>query len=269
MEEQQIKGFLDTPALWEGELFGVDQFQLPNIDLTGFVAQPIPQNIRLGHQVEHLYYQVLHHHKRYQVLLFNQPIKSESRTIGEIDFIVQDTETNKLIHIELTYKFYIIDLSIPEKINQLIGPNKRDSFAQKIEKIKYQQFTLLQTNEAIQTLEDLHIDTTDISSRTCFKAQLYAPYTSNKIDILPFNNNCIYGYWLGFHDFDTIEFHHHLYYLPTKKEWIIRPHENVTWHTHQEISIEIKKRHMQLNSPMVWMKKYNQSFEKFFIIFWA
>lgn len=268
MEVQQIKGFLNTPPLWEGELLGIQQFNLPNIDLTGFVPQPIPQNIRLGHQVEHLYYQVLNHHKGYKVLLFNQPIKDASRTIGEIDFIVQDTETKKNIHIELTYKFYIIDLAIPEKINQLIGPNKRDSFAQKIEKIKYQQFTLLQSQEAIKTLENLHIDTNSLSSRTCFKAQLFYPYTSKKVQITPFNKNCIYGYWIGFHDFDATDFHHYLYYLPSKKEWIIRPHENVSWRTHQEISPEIKKRHTQLNSPMVWMKRSNQQFEKFFIIFW-
>lgn len=268
MELEQIKGFLNTPALWQGKLFEVDQFNFLKMNLDDFCPQAIPQNIRLGHQVEHIFYQLLHHDKTYEILLFNQAIKNEIRTLGEIDFILKDTVSKEIIHIELTYKFYIIDLTIEDKIHQLIGPNKRDSFYDKIEKIKNKQFKLLHTKEAANLLHNNKIAIKKNSSKTVFKAQLFKPYKANNLNIAPFNNDCICGYWLRMRDFDTLEFNSQHFYLPSKKEWIIAPHENVVWSSFKNIKTEIEESHKRNHSPMVWMKKSQQEFEKFFIIFW-
>jgi hypothetical protein len=266
MELEQIKGFIHTPLLWAGNLQGVEQFIFPEPEMTNFKVQPIPQNIRLGHQVEHIFRQLLDHGKIYEILLFNQPIKNENRTIGEIDFIVKDHHSQQVIHIELTYKFYIINDQIKEKIHQLIGPNKKDNFYQKIQKIKQQQFKLIQSKEAINLFKSKSIDEKNIISKAFFKAQLFLPYMSNDINISPFNSACICGFWLGLEDFETTDFYEQLYYFPTKKEWIIAPHENVVWKTFKETLILIKERHSYENSPMVWIRKSDALLGKFFIV---
>ncbi len=266
MELQQIKGFLDTPLLWDGKLLGVEQFIFKNPDIQSFEAQVIPQNIRLGHQVEHIFYQLLDHNQNYEILLFNQPIKNENRTIGEIDFIIRDTQTQEIIHIELTYKFYIVDITISEKIHQLTGPNKRDSFHDKLQKIKQHQFKLIQSKETLNLFKTRSIDSKKIISKTFFKAQLFLPYKSAKINITPFNSACICGFWLRLEDFESAFFYKELYYLPSKREWIIAPHKDVAWKTYKETCIIIKERHSQNNSPMVWVRRNSTLFDKFFVV---
>lgn len=268
MDLEQVKGFINTPTLWEGKLLEVEQFNFPLLELENFTIRDIPKNIRLGHQVEHIFNQLVNYHKGYEILLVNQPIKNEIRTIGEIDFIIQNTETKEITHIELTYKFYIIDITISDKVHQLIGPNKRDSFYDKIEKIKNKQFKLLHTKEAANLLHNNKIAIKKNSSKTVFKAQLFKPYKANNLNIAPFNNDCICGYWLRMRDFDTLEFNSQYFYLPSKKEWIIATHENVVWSSFKNIKTEIEESHKRNHSPMVWMKKSQQEFEKFFIIFW-
>ena len=44
--------------------------------------------------------------------------------MGEIDFILRDTETQQLIYVELTYKSYIINPNIFEPLNlRPLNPN--------------------------------------------------------------------------------------------------------------------------------------------------
>lgn len=266
MSKKQFFGFLDTPPLWTNEQFGIRQFNFPEIDLTGFEPQPIPQRIRLGHQMEHVFKQLVEKSARYDVLLYNLPIKQGKRTIGEIDFVVRDTQTEQLLHIELTFKFYIIDTDITEPIHQLMGPNKRDMFFTKMEKIRQRQFPLLHSSEGSDALKLKGIDNRKIEHQCCFKAQLFVPFTNPSVHIRPLNKACIQGYWLKFDDFNTEEFQRHSYYIPFKSEWVVSPHEEVRWQSHFEILMDINLRLIKKNAPMVWMHKSDGVFEKFFVL---
>ena len=146
---KRFEAFLNTPPLWTGTAFGLKQFELPKIDLSSFVPQYIPENLRLGHQVEYIFEQLLTHSGAYEVLLHNLQIQRDKITIGELDFILKPqikknnyTTPSKLIHLELTYKFYLIDPSIPETINQLVGPNRGDAFHSKLQKTKSKQLPI-------------------------------------------------------------------------------------------------------------------------------
>ena len=268
MELQQTQGFLNTPVLWESSFFDEEQFDFPKIDLTNFKPKSIPRNIRLGHQIEHLFFQLLEFSKTYKVLLFNQPIKSNKITIGEIDCIVQHIEIQDVIHIELTYKFYIIDNSISEIAHQLIGPNQKDSFYKKFQKIKTKQFNLIHTEEAINILKNNNINTSNIISKACFKAQLFTPYQSKNIIISPFNEKCIAGHWLRLKDFVSLKFKNKEFYLPSKQEWILTPHDHVEWQSFSNIILIIGENLKNQHSPMVWMRKSASEIEKLFIVFW-
>ena len=146
---RHFDGFLKTPPLWINEQFGIKQFEFPSIDLSGFVPEPIPQNIRLGHQVEHVFHQLIEYDSTYEVLAYNQQLKRNKITLGELDFILKHKQTGKLKHVELTYKFYILDPSITEPIHRAMDPNRKDMFFTKMEKTKNNQFSLLHSSEGV------------------------------------------------------------------------------------------------------------------------
>lgn len=266
--QKQITGFLNTPPIWVKAQFGIQQFDFPQVDLSDFSPTPIPQKIRLGHQMEHVCKQLLDHSKNYDVLLHNLPVREGKQTIGEIDFMLKETDSQQVIHVELTYKFYIIDSEISEPIHQLMGPNKRDMFFTKMEKIKNAQFGLLHSQAGSKALAEYNIDHTEIHHQACYKAQLFEPYGSEALHLRPLNSNCIVGYWLRMADLQTDTFKQHKFYIPFKSQWVIAPHAQVEWTSHYETLLEINLRLIKQNAPMVWMKKSETEFEKFFVVWW-
>lgn len=268
MVEKQCIGFLKTPPLWINEQFGIPQFDFPYTDLRGFAAKPISKKIRLGHQMEDVFHQLIQQGKDYEVLLYNLPIRQGKQTLGEIDFVLKEVVTNKFIHVELTYKFYIIDPEITTPIHRLIGPNKRDTFFTKMEKIKNKQFQLLHCQEGSNALMERNIAHDNISHEACFKAQLFTPYGMGAISIQPLNKECICGYWLRFDDFNSSEFKTYQYYIPAKSEWVVEPHTEVQWQDHIQVIMKINLQMRNENAPMVWMKKSDTEFEKFFVVWW-
>lgn len=268
MITKQCLGFLNTPPLWEKSQFGLTQFDFPTLDIENFQPKAIPQNIRLGHQMEYVFKQLVEAANVYDIVLHNLPIKNDHRTLGEIDFILKDKLTKQLLHIELTYKFYIINPEITMPIHRLMGPNKRDLFFTKMEKIKNVQFPLLHSTEGKKALVQLDIDADNIEHQTCFKGQLFQPYKNTKTSIAPLNENCIEGFWLRIKDFNTNEFKHRQFYIPSKSEWVIAPNSLVQWKSYVEILGVINLELQNQNAPMVWMKKSESTLEKFFVVWW-
>lgn len=248
--------------------FSVSQFQFPEVEIDGFVTSPIPEKLRLGHQMEYVCKQLLDASDEYEVLLHNMPIRDGKQTIGEIDFILKETATQQLIHVELTYKFYLIDTAIENPIHQLVGPNRSDAFYKKLEKIKNNQFSLIHTSIGQKALLKKGIETTNIKQQVCYKAQLFKPYKIASLDISPINSHCIVGYWLRMAEFNSSEFTAHKFYIPTKSEWVFHPYEEVLWVSHDAVIEIIEERLNYKSAPMVWMKKSDTEFEKFFVVWW-
>lgn len=265
---KQCIGFYKTPPLWINEQFGITQFDFPKLDFKAFEPKPIPNRIRLGHQMEHVFRQLIAYSNAYDVLLYNLPVKSGKRTVGEIDFVLRDKSTKKLIHVELTYKFYIINPEISEPIHQLMGPNKRDMFFTKMEKIRNKQFTLLHTDEGKQALVENRINYLEVEHQVCYKAQLFYPYNSKSYYIRPLNKKCITGYWLSFKEFKKEEFKPYQYFIPFKAQWVIAPHESVQWRAHYETLLDINLRIVKENAPMIWIRKSKTEYEKVFVVWW-
>ena len=226
----------------------------------------LPNNLRLGHQVEHIFKQLIEYSDKYNLLVYNLPIRQNKRTLGEIDFILQDNFTKEYIHIELTYKFYIIDIEIKDPVHSLVGPNRRDTFYLKKEKILNTQFPLLHAQEGIDALSKIGIDHSAVQHQCCFKAQLYTPYGKKADSLKMFNNKCHAGYWLSFDDSELRRFQDAQFYIPTKSEWIIQPHDNVSWLQYQKCLEKIAKRLDQGHAPMVWVKESAINIKKIFIV---
>lgn len=268
MTTAQYLSFLGTSPLWQEKQFGIQQFEFPELDIGQFQPRPIPPNLRLGHRVEKVFKQLITYADRYEILVYNLPVRDGERTLGEIDFILKDKTHNKFIHVELTYKFYVIDPALSEPIHQLIGPNRRDTFFEKKEKIKNKQFPLLHTAAGIKVLVGQGIDHQAIEHQCCFKAQLFKPYGEWNHQLGSFNEQCLAGHWLRFDDFKQAEFTKAQYYMPSKSEWVMEPHRQVAWKSQSEILLDIEQSFQKEKAPMLWMKKSEDVFGKLFVVWW-
>jgi len=259
-------GFIDTQPLWKQEQFGIPQFRLPTFNLDSFSPIPIPTNLRLGHQVEYVFLELLKQHPDYKILAHSIQVKKGNTTIGELDFLL---EFKKVIyHIELSYKFYIIDPSISEPIHRLMGPNRKDMFFTKLEKTKHKQLPLLFSEECVPYMKELNIDPKTIVQQVIFIGQLFTPITGENPSIRPLNKKCIVGTWMRMKDLEQYSFSQSVYYIPQKREWLHKPHDKVSWQSHFDILMEVNIRLIAQNAPMVWRKLTDGSIDKFFVVWW-
>ena len=227
----------------------------------------LPSNLRLGHQMEVVFKHLITSSSTHQLLLHNLLIEEGKIRIGELDFILKERNSNRYIHVELAYKFYIINPEISEPIYRLMGPNRRDMFYTKLDKLKEKQLPLLHHDSLLPYWETHNINPTEMEQQCCFKAQLFEPF-DQRTSIRPLNVDCISGKWIRFDDFNTNGFRTAEYYLPRKLEWVIAPHLNVHWMSHFETLMEVNLRMVKESAPMLWVKRATGEIEKLFVVWW-
>ena len=88
---------------------GLQTFNLSELDLITDLEFQLPNNIRLGHLVEKIVSELIKLSSNYKVLYENIQVIDGKKTVGEIDFIIEELKTKALIHVELAYKFYLFD----------------------------------------------------------------------------------------------------------------------------------------------------------------
>ena len=113
--------FYNTPPLWCKKQYGVNQFNFPTIDFENFIAKEIPKKLRLGHKMEYVFEQLITHSIKWNLIAKNLLIDNDKQRIGELDFLLKNTENNNIYHVELAYKFYIINTKITDPIHSLIA----------------------------------------------------------------------------------------------------------------------------------------------------
>ena len=263
---KQLEGLLATQPLWTGKQFGLTQFTLPKIDKQYFPSIALPTNLRLGHQVEYFLLHVLKSHPDYEVLAHSIQIKKGNVTKGELDFLLRFC--GSILHLELSYKFYLIDPSILEPIYRLVGPNKKDMFFIKLEKTRTQQLPQLHSALCIPILEQMDLVATQIEQQVCFLGQLFMPVSQITPSIRPLNKKCIVGYWMALQEFEKPNYISSSYYIPNKNEWLHIPHQAVTWQSHFNSLLEITIRHIRKESPMLWRKLPDGTIDKIFVVWW-
>ncbi len=216
-------------------------------------------------QAEACFEAYLKQSNNFELLAANLQIHSAKETLGELDYIVRNLKTEKIIHIELACKFYLYDENAGALEEQKwIGPNRKDSLFDKLEKVKMKQFPLLQTPETIQKLKELGISKPS-SQELCLKAFLFLPKKmAAAIFPKPFQD-CIVGHYIKPTDLEEDETA--LYAIPNKKEWLL-PIEIVTnWYTFSEIKQLIDAQLKVNKSPLIY-KKTPHTMERFFIVWW-
>ncbi len=80
---------------------------------------------RLGHYFEALVAFWLQTTPSYELLLNRSPLRNQHKTLGEIDYLVRDLRTRKVIHIEVAVKFYLGKAGLNHMANWH-GPGLKD-----------------------------------------------------------------------------------------------------------------------------------------------
>jgi hypothetical protein len=266
----QFQGFLKTPSLFCEKEHDFPYPHLPTdlpvCDNDDFSS--IPDNLMLGKRAERFLNFYLKSHHKFRIALENFQLIENKKTLGEIDFIVEDKETNKYLHIELSYKFYLFDPQVkPTGFSQWIGPNRNDSLPKKIEKLRNKQFPLLQHPALIETIQSLGIHSDQITPTACFKAQLFVPFGSSFQKFAGINQGAIRGQYFTWREFLANQQTADGYFVPSKKEWLRAPETQVEWFTLDTVIKEIKNKISMKKSPLVWSKLGTET-RSFFIIWW-
>ena len=105
------------------------------------------RNTRLGIRFEHLLAFWLQDSAYHPFTLLGQGIKrmEGQRTLGEIDFLILNQDTQNIEHWEVAIKFYLGEDNL--QAEHWLGPNRRDSLDRKLKHLCQHQFNVSHTND--------------------------------------------------------------------------------------------------------------------------
>lgn len=112
---------------------------------------------RLGHYFESLYQCLMEHILGWEVLLKNQPVRSNGLTLGELDFIVRNPLNQRVEHHEIAVKFYLGYHNENQQAPLWYGPNSRDRLDLKTHRLLTHQSRLTDRPETRELLSSMHI----------------------------------------------------------------------------------------------------------------
>jgi hypothetical protein len=260
----RIVSVLQTKNL-DFSITGIPTFDLSALHLPTDLEFPLPTNLRLGHLVEKIVAELLKSATNYTVLYENTQIIEDKKTIGELDFIIQENYTKQVFHMELAYKFYLFDPHISSKaVNNWIGPNRNDSLIEKLDKLKTKQFPLLYHDCTRSTLNNLAID--QVSQALCLLISLFIPFEFKGI-VSPNYQKAIKGYYINFQTFISHHSEAKTYYVPAKKDWGINPIDNEIWIDFESVKERISINMIENQAPLIWQKHHN-IYSEFFVVWW-
>jgi hypothetical protein len=261
---RRFDGFRTTPFLWDEVLEGLVMYKTDEFSIIDYPKIHSTSHIRLGKLIEQFVLFELEQDESVQLLKSNVQVFRGQITIGELDCLIKQVEEN--IHLEIVYKYYLYDPSISTELNRWVGPNRNDSLVLKLKKLKEKQLPLLYKPETEKILNELNIKSSEFKQRVCFKAQLFVPFNSLESSFKFVNKDCVKGFYIRFTDLTL--FTNHSYYVPTKLDWLVEPHSDVTWMSAQAFRSTISELLSSHKSPLCWMKSLDGKIIKFFVVWW-
>ena len=220
----------------------------------------------LGRQAEAIFESIIKESKSYKLLATNIQIQSPTKTIGELDYLLEQGKTKTQIHVELSCKFYLFD---PDSLGTFeqkwIGPNKKDSLQDKINKLREKQFPLLFNKNTDNLLENIGFNAAKATQQCYLAASLYLPIGQSKLALPKAYQKCVLGYWMYYHQLtleDTCG-----YAVVEKKQWLLPLKAITHWCNAKEIQVKILESLENKKAPHVY-KKSGAVIEKFFVVWW-
>ncbi|MEO8933088.1 MAG: DUF1853 family protein [Xanthomarina sp.] len=261
----QYQGYLNTPNLWFGNtVYNLEQLELPSLQAKSF-DETLPKNIRLGKRVEQFVFYELKQNPKILIVFENLQIQQKKLTIGEMDALI--LIKNKPVHLEIIYKFYVYeDTAGISELNHWIGPNRKDSLIEKLDKLKNKQLPLLYHFETLKHLHKQHLNREEIEQKVLFKAQLFVPHNKKIPDFNLINPECIVGFYLKKEELS--QFTNSKFYIPNKPNWLLKPQAQVAWLSYNTFIAKLHPVLENKTSLLVWIKHTNGEIHKCFILWW-
>ncbi|PCK07147.1 MAG: hypothetical protein COA42_15790 [Alteromonadaceae bacterium] len=260
---RDLAWLLLSPPLFTCELSGFKAFTphddkseiydwLKQLELTGHACETAPPQPtdyrRLGLYFEALlrFFFIQGRHDgicQYRLIANNIPIYRNKITLGEMDFVLEDKNSD-IIHLETAVKFYLYcDKSnlpsvenTPPSWHHWIGPNARDRLDIKLARMISHQLALPSKTESQKTLDDLNTDPTSIQSQHLICGRLYRPLFANEALPEHSNHDAITGNWLHIQNAEKLlQFKDYQWVVLEKMDWL----NGETRNTHQFTSPEI------------------------------
>ena len=267
----QFQGFLATPPLWKDSgPINIPQFLTHPLPVPQEIENDllVPDNLILGKRVEHFFAYYVEKYTSHTLLAQNVVVTHGKTTIGEVDFLLLNKENNEYTHVELVYKFYLYDPLIKGELNKWIGPNRNDTLKKKLHRLKAHQFPLLHREESRTAVQDYDLPLERIFQKVCFKANLFVPPDLLNYYFPEINNDCIQGFWIRMEDFIERDYGDFGFHSPAKHDWPIDPKYFSEWISFTEIKELLLSLLESKRSPLVWMKKSETEFLRFFFVWW-
>lgn len=247
----------------------MEAFELPVPEnRTSIILPEISKNIILGKRAEYFFAETVEQSSRYELLTQNLQVFEDQQTLGEFDFFVKDQLLNQTLHVELVYKFYLYDPEISSEMNRWTGPNRNDSLVRKLEHLRHHQLPLLENSHAKAMLEFMGLQPKKLIQQVCFKANLFVPKSLLHHDFPLINPDCIAGYWIFSKDFSAEQYGKFQFFSPKKPDWPAAPECNSVWKSFETIQQEVKELLNHKKSALLWMKKSDLVYERFFVVWW-
>jgi hypothetical protein len=249
----------------DASITGFPTFNLSELNISRELKFQLPTNVRLGHLAEKVISECIKSSTNYKVLFENVQILEDKKTIGEIDFIIENQKNKQRIHLELAYKFYLFDPDISSNpTNNWIGPNRNDTLKNKLEKLREKQFPLLYHESTKAAFQDIALN--EVSQKLCLLASLFVPY-NYKGRFRPNIEKAVQGHYLDFETFVRLDHSAKTYYLPSKKEWGMHSTENHNWSDFAGVEKHIRASLKEKQALLYW-ENNKGSFQTNFIVWW-
>ncbi|MGR5077725.1 DUF1853 domain-containing protein [Photobacterium swingsii] len=173
-------------------------------------------NRRLGFYYQWLWLQLIEAHPNYVLVADEIQLNWHQRTLGAIDFLVNNTQTNELEHWEVAIKFYLAYQG------QWLGPNANDNLDKKTARMVEHQLNLTDHPAYLGALTDQYGAVTQ--KRLIMQGRLFHHYqgkeTGSTIAIHP---DATTGLWCFKHQANTL-LDQGKQFRPLKKpQWISPP----------------------------------------------
>ncbi|MCX7548096.1 DUF1853 family protein [Xanthomarina sp. F1114] len=261
----QYQGYVNTQNLWRNQdVYNLQQLELSSKWSISF-NETLPKNIRLGKRVEQFVFFQLKQLPQIKIVFENLQIQKEKHTIGEMDGLI--LINSQPVHLEIIYKFYVYDESVgSNSLEHWIGPNRKDSLIQKLDKLKNKQLPLLYHPETSKYLEKHNINIEEIKQQVLFKAQLFLPFNKTIPDLKLINSASVVGFYLK--QGEISQFKTSKFLIPSKANWLQEPHTQVTWLTYTLFLESITPILENKTAPLIWIKLPNGELKKCFVVWW-
>jgi hypothetical protein len=258
------QAYCKTYLLWKHtDVNNLKQLELPS-DYDLVFLRKLERRLRLGQLAEQFVFNQLETSSVTEILAENIQVQKEKQTLGELDTLL--LLYNQPIHLEIIYKFYVYDPTLGDlEIERWIGPNRKDSLIEKLTKLEEKQLPLLYSKDCQNTLINLELDHYSFNQKVLFKAQLFTPY-KEQVSFELINQDCVCGFYFKNSQLD--EFKECQFYIPSKLDWFLEPHENVEWMEYSNFRSETKPFLDNNQSPLFWMKNEVKELTKGFSVWW-